>query len=61
MWTKHVKCLEDVRDGCEHKLVNAEKNGGDTGGADRGLVKDTLEAKVLEVADELGACFTEGE
>jgi hypothetical protein len=42
---------KDIRDGCEHTLVNTKDQCGDTGGTHGWLAIDTPESEVLEVTD----------
>jgi hypothetical protein len=52
---------EHGSDGSEHELVDAKNKGGDADAAHGGLVEDTFEGKVLEVADEGVGAVGKGE
>lgn len=51
---------ENLRDGGEHALVQAEQDVGDLGATDRGLSEGLHEAEVGKVADEAAAGVREG-
>ena len=46
VWRLGLSEVGNVRDSGEHELEDTEHDSGDLGAADRGLLKDTLEAKV---------------
>ena len=49
-----------IRDGCEHELVDAEKEARNPGGTYGRLFKNTFQGEVFEVSDESRASLAEG-